>query len=77
MKGRLPTVLSATALLIALASLTPVGQAARDAITPESALCAELRPGRRHSRLAPPQGRTPARPRDDEEVPGVRLLAAG
>jgi hypothetical protein len=30
MKARLPTVLSATALLIALASLTPVGQAARD-----------------------------------------------
>ena len=36
MKGRLPTVLSATALLIALASLTPVGQAARDAITPKA-----------------------------------------
>src|SRR6476620_98881 len=36
MKGRLPTVLSATALLIALASLTPIGQAARDAITPKA-----------------------------------------
>jgi len=36
MKGRLPTVLSATALLIALASLTPVGQAARDKITPRA-----------------------------------------
>ena len=36
MKGRLPTVLSATALLIALASLTPVGQAARDRITPKA-----------------------------------------
>ena len=36
MKGRLPTVLSATALLIALASLTPVGQAARDKITPKA-----------------------------------------
>jgi len=36
MKGRLPTALSATALLIALASLTPIGQAARDAITPKA-----------------------------------------
>jgi hypothetical protein len=36
MKGRLPTILSATALLIALASLTPVGQAARDKITPRA-----------------------------------------
>src|SRR5215813_8566607 len=36
MKGRLPTVLSATALLIALASLTPVGQAARDKIAPRA-----------------------------------------
>lgn len=36
MKGRLPTILSATALLIALASLTPVGQAARDKIAPRA-----------------------------------------
>jgi hypothetical protein len=36
MKGRLPTILSATALLIALASLTPIGQAARDRITPRA-----------------------------------------
>lgn len=36
MKGRLPTVLSVTALLIVVASVTPIGQAARDAITPRA-----------------------------------------
>jgi hypothetical protein len=36
MKGRLPLVLSITALLIAVASATPIGQAARDAITPKA-----------------------------------------
>ena len=58
MKGRLPTVLSATALLIALASLTPVGQAARDAITPKArfALNADRVDGIHASRL-PKAGR--------------------
>ena len=36
MKGRLPTILSAAALLIVVASVTPIGQAARDAITPRA-----------------------------------------
>ena len=36
MKGRLPLVLSITALLIAVSSATPIGQAARDAITPKA-----------------------------------------
>jgi hypothetical protein len=36
MKGRLPTVLSVTAILIAVAAATPVGQAARDAIVPKA-----------------------------------------
>ena len=53
MKGRLPTVLSATALLIALASLTPVGQAAREKITPRArfALNADRVDGIHASRL--------------------------
>jgi hypothetical protein len=36
MKGRLPTILSAAALLVVVASVTPIGQAARDAITPRA-----------------------------------------
>jgi hypothetical protein len=36
MHGRLPTVLSATALVIAVAAVTPIGQAARDKITPRA-----------------------------------------
>ncbi|HEY7148013.1 MAG TPA: hypothetical protein VH420_01080 [Gaiellaceae bacterium] len=36
MKGRLPTILSATALLVAVAAVTPIGQAARDKITPRA-----------------------------------------
>jgi hypothetical protein len=36
MKGRLPTVLSAIAVVVAVGSATPLGQAARDAITPKA-----------------------------------------
>jgi hypothetical protein len=36
MKGRLPTILSAAALLVVVASVTPIGHAARDAITPRA-----------------------------------------
>jgi hypothetical protein len=36
MQGRLPIAFSATALLIAVAAVTPIGQAARDKITPRA-----------------------------------------
>jgi hypothetical protein len=58
MKGRLPTALSVTALLIALASVTPIGQAARDKIVPRArfALNADRVDGIHASRL-PKAGR--------------------
>jgi hypothetical protein len=36
MQGRLPTALSVTALLIVVAAVTPIGQAARDRIVPKA-----------------------------------------
>jgi hypothetical protein len=36
MKARLPIVLSVTALVVAVAGITPIGQAARDAIVPKA-----------------------------------------
>jgi hypothetical protein len=69
MKRRLPAVLSVTALVIALAGVTPLGEAASDAIP---RFCPKRRQGGRDSRVADAEGGPTARPQLEQEVPRVR-----
>jgi hypothetical protein len=77
MKKRLPTVLSVTAILVAVAGITPIGQAARDALPRARFALNSDKVDRIHASRIPKAGRLLALGRDRKFPASVITLPAG